>query len=79
MFQIHDTSIYLVTYTTFLDVKYLFSNSGCLITDINIKPTDVRVYLHYSSFHPRQTSPSIVYGQGLRYRRIINDNIIGCN
>ena len=62
-------------YTTFLDIKYMFSETGSLTTDINIKATDARVYLNYSSYHPRQTFPSIVYSQGLRYRRIINDDI----
>ena len=47
-----------------------------LVTDINIKATDARAYLHYSSYHPRKTFPSIVYSQALRYRRIINDDAI---
>ena len=62
-------------YTTFLDIKFMFDDSGSLFTDINVKSTDARVYLHYSSYHPRQIFPSIVYSQALRYKRIINDNI----
>ena len=31
-----------------------------LITDVNIKSTDARVYPHFSSFHPRNTLKSIV-------------------
>ena len=60
----------------FIALFFIFHDSGTMLqTDINIKPTDARVYLHYSSFHPRQTFKSIVYSQCLRYRRIINDYI----
>ena len=62
-------------YTTFLDINYMFDHDGSLLTDINIKATDSRNYLHFSSYHPRHTFPSIVYSQALRYKRIINDNI----
>ena len=52
----------------------MFDEEGFLQTDINInKQTDARVYLDFSSFHPRQTFPSIVYSQCLRYKRVIND------
>jgi len=60
-------------FTVFLDIKYTFDNIHGLITDVNIKETDARVYLHYSSYHPKQTFPSIVYSQALRYKRIINN------
>ena len=62
------------TFTVFLDIKFRFDENKGLVTDINIKKTDARTYLHYSSYHPRQTFPSIVYSQALRYRRIINDD-----
>ena len=45
-----------------------------MITDINIKETDARMYLHFSSCHPRHVFTSVVYSQALRYRRIINDS-----
>ena len=61
-------------YTVFLDIKFRFDQICGITTDINIKSTDARAYLHYSSFHPRQTFPSIVYSQALRYRRIINND-----
>ena len=60
-------------FTVFLDIKYTFDNINGLKTDVNIKETDARVYLHYSSYHPKQTFPSIVYSQALRYKRIINN------
>ena len=60
-------------YTVFLDIRYTFDSTHGLITDVNIKETDARVYLHYSSYHPKQTFPSIVYSQALRYKRIINN------
>ena len=60
--------------TVFLDIKFRFDDQIGLVTDINIKKTDARAYLHYNSYHPRQTFPSIVYSQALRYRRIINSD-----
>ena len=62
-------------YCIFLDIRFRFDESEGLLTDVNIKSTDARVYLHFSSFHPRNTFKSIVYSQCLRYRRIINDDI----
>jgi hypothetical protein len=59
--------------TTFLDIRYCFEAGSGLFTDINIKATDAHTYLHFSSYHPRELFPSIVYSQCLRYRRIIND------
>ena len=59
----------------FLDIRFRFDISEGLLTDVNIKSTDARVYLHFSSFHPRNTFKSIVYSQCLRYRRFINNDI----
>ena len=42
------------------------------MTDVYHKPTDAHRYLHYQSYHPRHVFYGIVYGQSLRYRRIIN-------
>ena len=39
-------------FTTFLDVKFKVDDEAGLITDINIKETDARMYLHFSSCHP---------------------------
>ena len=61
-------------FATFLDVRFKFDGEAGLITDINIKATDARVYLHFNSCHPRHVFNSVVYSQALRYRRIINDN-----
>ena len=47
-------------FTTFLDIRYTFNESGELFTGINIKSTDARVYLHFCSHHPRQTFPSMI-------------------
>ena len=58
----------------FLDIQYKFELNGKLTTDLYRKPTDANRYLEYSSFHPRHVFRSIVYSQGLRYRRIINDD-----
>ena len=57
----------------FLDIQFSF-NDGTLATDVYRKPTDANRYLEFSSCHPRHTFRSIIYSQGLRYRRIINSN-----
>ena len=57
----------------FLDIQFCFDTNGQLQTDLYVKPTDARSYLHYSSAHPRHTFSGIVYSQCLRLRRIIND------
>ena len=60
-------------YSPFLDIQFCFDTNGQLQTDLYVKPTDSRAYLHYSSAHPRHTFSGIVYSQCLRLRRIIND------
>ena len=57
----------------FLDIQFCFDTNGQLQTDLYVKPTDARSYLHFSSAHPRHTFSGIVYSQCLRLRRIIND------
>ena len=58
----------------FLDIKFGFDFNGDLITDLYRKETDARSYLHFSSCHPNHIFSSIVYSQGIRIRRIVNDN-----
>ena len=65
----------VTSFTQFLDIQFKFNN-GKLTTDIFRKPTDANRYLYFNSYHPRHTFRSIVYSQGMRYRRIINDNVI---
>ena len=60
-------------YSQFLDIKFKFEN-GELTTDIFRKPTDANRYLEFSSNHPRHTFSSVVYSQGIRYQRIINND-----
>ena len=57
----------------FLDVNFRFIN-GEPDTDLFWKPTDAHKYLDFNSCHPKHTFRSIVYSQGIRYRRIISDN-----
>lgn len=59
----------------FLDIRFRYDKEEGLLTDVHIKSTDARVYLHYSSYHPRQTFKSVVYSQCLRFRRLINDGV----
>ena len=65
------------TFCVFLDVEYRFEDTK-LITNIHTKITDAHRYLHFNSSHPRHTFYGIVYGQALRYRRIINTDEILC-
>ena len=57
----------------FLDIQFCLDTNGLLQTDLYVKPTDARSYLHFSSAHPRHTFSGIVYSQCLRLRRIINN------
>ena len=65
----------VTSFTQFLDIRFKFLN-GRLTTDIFRKETDANRYLSFNSCHPRHMFRSIIYTQGLRYRRIINDNLI---
>lgn len=61
-------------YVAFLDIKFCFDEEGKLQTDLHVKETDSRSYLHFSSAHPNHIYSGIVYSQCLRLRRIINSN-----
>ena len=58
----------------FLDIKFWLDTDKSLQTDLYRKPTDARQFLHFSSCHPNHTFSGVVYSQGLRLRRIINDD-----
>ena len=60
------------SYVSFLDIKFMFDDSGELQTDLHVKATDSRAYLHFSSNHPNHVFSGVVYSQCLRLRRIIN-------
>ena len=57
----------------FLDIKFWFDKNNTLQTDLYKKPTDARHYLSFNSCHPNFTFSGTVYSQGLRLRRIINN------
>ena len=63
----------VATFTQFLDIKFMFVG-GKLTTDIFKKDTDANRYLSFNSYHPSHTFRSVVYCQGMRYRRIINND-----
>jgi hypothetical protein len=67
-FQIENTG----EYVNFLDIKFMFDLEGVLQTDLYIKETASRAYLHYTSTHPNHVFAGIIYSQCLRLRRIIN-------
>ena len=58
----------------FLDISFWFDKTQSLQTDLYRKPTDARHYLCYTSCHPNYTFSGVVYSQGIRLRRIINNN-----
>ena len=58
----------------FLDINFTFDKHGALQTDLYRKPTDARCYLNFSSCHPNYTFSGVVFSQGSRLRRIINDD-----
>ena len=57
----------------FLDVPVRKTNNQ-LVTDLYIKPTDTRQYLHASSCHVYHSKKSIPYSQALRLNRICSEN-----
>ena len=59
----------------YLDV--LVSNtSGSLVTDLFVKPTDARRYLHHNSFHPGHTFDGIPFSQMRRAALICSNNYL---
>jgi len=60
----------------FLDIRFCMDLDGQLFTDLYIKPTDSRSYLHFGSAHPNHVYSGIVYSQCSRLRRIIISNDI---
>ena len=59
----------------FLDV--VVSNScGNIVTDLYVKPTDARRYLHRSSFHPAHTFAGIPYSQMRRAALICSNDYL---
>ena len=69
-FSIEDSG----TYTSFLDIRFMFDDNGDLQTDLFVKETDSRSYLYFGSTHPNHIYSSIIYSQCLRLRRIINED-----
>ena len=49
----------------FLDVE-IFKENGKLLTNLYIKPSNLQLFLDFSSNHPFHTKRSIIYGQALR-------------
>lgn len=54
----------------FLDVIVKLGENGFLTTDLYVKPTDSKSYLHFNSDHPLHTKKAVPFGLGLRMKRI---------
>jgi hypothetical protein len=54
---------------SFLDILVKILADGTIGTDLYVKPTDIHMYLHYSSCHPRNQKVSGPFSQLLRVRR----------
>ena len=50
----------------------MFDSEGNLQTDLYMKESTSRAYLHFNSCHPNHVFSGIVYSQCIRLRRIIN-------
>ena len=61
-------------FAPFLDILFCFDKIGSLQRDLYVKPTNAISYLNYYSAHPKHVFSGVVYSQGLRLRRIIQDD-----
>ena len=72
--QVHNTIKFTSgiseTSVNFLDIKITKDIHGRLTTSLYTKLTDAHLYLHYSSYHPKQQKKSIPYNQAVRICRI---------
>ena len=58
---------------SFLDTKVRVENEGCLTTNLYVKPTGTRQYLHRHSCHPTHCKRGMPYSHALRIRRICSE------
>ena len=75
----HDSIKFEVTYSAekvnFLDtVTYITDDT--IHTTVYTKPTDKKQYLYFTSSHPKHTTQAIPYSQAIRYRRIIDNDVL---
>ena len=57
----------------FLDVLVRLDETGYLSTDLYEKPSDTKSYLHFKSDHPMHTKRAVVFGLGMRLKRICSN------
>ena len=60
----------------FLDVLFCIDVNGMLFTDLYIKPTDARSYLHFGSCHPNHVFSGIVIHNVSLPKNHISDDIL---
>ena len=58
----------------FLDVSVSKDVTGKIVTDIFCKPTNMHLYLDFTSSHPLSCKRGIPFSQAKRYRRVISDD-----
>ena len=70
------TCTYNISKTTvsFLDVSIYKDEYGQICSDIYCKPTNMHLYLDFSSSHPLSCKRGIPFSQAKRYRRIISNS-----
>ena len=59
----------------YLDVQVIVRRQGKLITELNVKQTDIHQYLDPSSYHPYHCTKSIPYSQASSINRICSENV----
>ena len=61
-------------FVSFIDVSISKSELDTVVTNIFCKPTNMHLYLDFTSSHPMSCKRGIPYSQAKRYRRIISDD-----
>ena len=69
--------------TTLLDVTVFkgpkFQMTGFLDYRTHVKPTNLRTYVHASSYHPKGTRKAVIVGEILRFFRTNSSNLYFLN
>lgn len=58
-----------MSHVNFLDTTVYRTSEHKLVIKTYVKSTDMNIYLHFSSHHPRHLKTNLPYGQFLRIKR----------